>query len=122
MITVYRQAEGYLISSGAALEPIVGVVWIDLQAPTPEEEKAVEAAIGLNIPTHDDMQEIESSSRLYEEGGAYYLTAQVLASPDGREVELGPVTCVVTKERLVTVRYHAPGSFAYFAKRAASQG
>lgn len=121
MITVYRQIDGHLVASGSALEPLAGAVWIDLHEPSQDEEKAVEAAISLNIPTRDDMLEIESSSRVYEESGAYYLTADVLASPEGREPELGPVTCVLTKERIVTVRYHAPGSFAFFAKRAATQ-
>lgn len=120
MITVYRQAEGRLTASGPALEPLEGVVWIDLQAPTAEEDRAVEAALGLDIPTHDDMQEIESSSRAYVEGGALYLTAQVMASPEGREPEVAPVTFVVAGPRLVTVRYHEPGSIAFFAKRAAA--
>ena len=121
MITVYRQAEGRLVASGMALEPLEGVVWIDLLNPEPAEEKAVEAVLGLNIPTRDDMQEIESSSRAYVEGGAYYLTAQVMASHEGKEPETGPVTFVATPARLVTVRYHAPGSFETFAKRVTTQ-
>ena len=118
MITVYRESGGRLAASGATLEPLAGVVWIDLHAPSAAEEKAVEAALGLNIPTREDMEEIESSSRAYAEDGALYLTAQVVASPEGREPELAPVTFVVAGPRLVTVRYHAPGSIAYFAKRA----
>ncbi|GAB1364580.1 magnesium/cobalt transporter CorA [Rhodobacter sp.] len=118
MITVYRETGGRLVASGSDLHPLEGVVWIDLHSPDTAEEKAVEAALGLGIPTRADMEEIESSSRAYAEGGAYYLTAQVMASPEGRDPELGPVTCVVTPARLVTVRYHAPGSIAFFAKRA----
>lgn len=117
MITVYREAGGRLKASGAALEPLAGVVWIDLQDPSAAEEKAVEAALGLSIPTNEDMQEIESSSRAYAEDGALYLTAQVMASPEGREPELAPVAFVVAGPRLVTVRYHAPGSIAHFARR-----
>ena len=121
MITVYRETGGRLLASGPALEPLEGVVWIDLHGPSTAEERAVEAALGLDIPTRDDMQEIESSSRAYVEGGALYLTAQVVASPEGREPELAPLTFVVAGPRLVTVRYHAPGSIAYFAKRAEAQ-
>ena len=43
-------------------------VWIDLLNPTAEEEKAVQDALRLEIPTREEMQEIESSSRLYREG------------------------------------------------------
>ncbi len=121
MITVYRETGGRLKASGPALEPLEGVVWIDLHAPSAAEEQAVEAALGLDIPTRDDMQEIESSSRAYVEDGTLYLTAQVMASPEGREPELAPLTFVVAGPRLVTLRYHAPGSIAYFAKRAEAQ-
>ena len=38
-------------------------VWIDLLNPSPEEEQAVQAALRLEIPTREEMQEIESSSR-----------------------------------------------------------
>ena len=40
-------------------------VWIDLESPTEAEEDAVEAALGIDIPTREDMQEIEVSSRIY---------------------------------------------------------
>ena len=94
-------------------------LWIDLEAPTQAEEDAVEAALGIDIPTREDMQEIEVSSRIYREDGALFLTAQVIASPEGREAEIGPVTFVVLPDRLVTVHYHRPPSLTYFADWAA---
>ena len=39
-------------------------VWIDLVNPTPAEDKAVEKLAGIAVPTRDEMQEIEISSRL----------------------------------------------------------
>ena len=48
-------------------------VWIDLIKPTPEEDKAVERLAGIAVPTREDMQEIEISSRLYIENGARYM-------------------------------------------------
>ncbi|MDQ6624167.1 MAG: magnesium transporter, partial [Verrucomicrobiota bacterium] len=39
-------------------------VWIDLLEPTTEEELALEAALGIDIPTREEMQSIELSSRL----------------------------------------------------------
>ena len=55
-------------------------VWIDLDKPTPEEDRAVERLAGIAVPTREDMQEIEISSRLYVENGARYMTA----TPDVR--------------------------------------
>ena len=39
-------------------------VWIDLVSPTAAEDKAVERLAGIAVPTREDMQEIEISSRL----------------------------------------------------------
>src|SRR5882757_1639367 len=50
-------------------------IWIDLVKPTGEEDKAVERLAGIAVPTREDMQEIEISSRLYIENGARYMTA-----------------------------------------------
>ena len=122
MIGIYRASGGALVKSAdGALDDLAQVVWIDMHDPLPVEETAVEAALGVDIPTHEDMQQIEVSSRLYDEGGALFLTAQVIASPEVVEPVIGPVTFVLTKGRLVTVRYHAPGSFKIFADRATRQ-
>ena len=40
--------------------------WIDLEEPTTEEEALVERCIRVDVPTEDEMAEIEPSSRLYE--------------------------------------------------------
>ena len=45
-------------------------IWLDLVEPTVDEERLVEARLGVEVPTREEMREIESSSRLYEEGGA----------------------------------------------------
>ena len=88
--------------------------WIDLLRPSQEEEALVEAAFELAIPTREDMVEIEPSSRLYEENGALHLTASVLAGVHQGAPATVPVTFVLTKERLVTVRYDDPKSFTAF--------
>src|ERR1700748_1024288 len=53
-------------------------VWIDLVSPTPEEIASVEQGLSLEIPTRAEMEEIEHSSRLYEENGALFMTAPIL--------------------------------------------
>ena len=119
MITAYRSRGNRLEQLNLADHHLGDALWIDLTAPTEAEEDAVEAALGIDIPTREDMQEIEVSSRIYREDGALFLTAQVIASPDAREAEIGPVTFVVLPDRLVTVHYHAPRSLGYFADWAA---
>ena len=115
MITAYRSRGDRLERLDVEKEPLQDALWIDLQTPNSAEEKAVEAALGIDIPTREDMQEIEISSRIYRDRGALFLTAQLVATVEARETEIGPVTFVVLPDRLVSVHYHRPGSLAHFA-------
>ncbi|HEY2071569.1 MAG TPA: magnesium transporter CorA family protein [Rhizomicrobium sp.] len=54
-------------------------VWIDLYDPTPEEIKTVSDELGIDIPSRDALEEIESSSRLQEEDGRIIVTQPVMA-------------------------------------------
>lgn len=92
-------------------------VWIDLLAPTREEERRVEALLGVEVPTHEEMQEIEVSSRLYEENGALYMTATVLCKAQSERPETAAISFILAGDRLVTVRYAEPQPFALFAAR-----
>ncbi|NEX94806.1 magnesium transporter CorA family protein [Caulobacter sp. 17J65-9] len=90
------------------------VVWLDLFAPTAEEDVALEGALGVPLPTREDMAEIEASSRAYLDEGATYMTATVLYNVDAEVPASGPITFVLTGGRLVTIRYFEPRSFKTF--------
>ncbi|WP_372708417.1 magnesium transporter CorA family protein [Brevundimonas sp.] len=114
MIRVYR-------AGCRACEPYVGEVgdwvlpgdalWVDLVQPTVEEDKAVEVALGLSIPTRAEMAELEASSRLYRENGATYVTADMIHHGDEDLPSIDPVTFILTTGPLVTVRYSDPRPF-----------
>jgi magnesium transporter len=82
--------------------------WIDLEEPTEEEEKLVERCIDVDVPTQDEMSEIEPSSRLYELGGALYMTVSVLRGVEDGEPTTTPIGFVLADNRLVTIRYATP--------------
>jgi magnesium transporter len=86
-------------------------LWLDLLEPTVEEERLVEARLDVSVPTREEMREIESSSRLYEEDGAVYLTATVLTKLDTNEPENSQITFIIKGPRLVTNRYVDPLPF-----------
>jgi magnesium transporter len=94
-------------------------VWIDLKSPVPGEDKAVERLVGIEIPTREDMQEIEASSRLYIEHGARYMTATLMCAADSQAPRTTPVTFILAGHRLVTVRYDEPRPFALTAAKLA---
>jgi magnesium transporter len=82
-------------------------VWIDLVSPTVAEDKA-----GAALPTREDMQEIEISSRLYIENAARYMTATLMCQADTDTPKTTAVTFILAGHRLVTVRYDQPKPFA----------
>jgi magnesium transporter len=86
-------------------------VWVDLMKPSAEEDQAVERLAGIAVPTREDMQEIEISSRLYIENGARYMTATLMCSSDTENPRTTAVTFILANHRLVTVRYDAPKPF-----------
>jgi magnesium transporter len=87
-------------------------VWIDLVNPTTPEDKIVEKLIGVEIPTREEMQEIEISSRLYVERGARYMTATLMCASDTETPRTTAVSFILSGHRLVTVRYDHPRPFA----------
>lgn len=93
-------------------------VWFDLLNPTRDEEKTLEQRLGLELPTREDMQEIEISSRLYIEGHAQFMTALIPHHTDGDDAVLAPVTFVLAPDALVTIRYVEPRAFTVYPNRA----
>src|SRR6478672_11133588 len=87
-------------------------VWIDMVTPTVQEDKMVEKLLGIAVPTREEMQEIEVSSRLYVENGARYMTATLMCQSDTATPKTTPVTFILSGHKLATVRYDDPRPFA----------
>ena len=94
------------------------VVWVDLCNPTPSEIASIERAFHMEVPTREEMGEIEASSRLYTENGALVMTAPILHRATAEFPESGVITFILLTETLVTVRFVDPLPFAVFARRA----
>lgn len=101
-------------------------LWIDLLEPSADEERAVEAFLAIDVPTREEMREIESSNRMYEEDGAVYLTTTLVTRLDSDLPQNTQVTFILKNGRLVTNRYTDPLPFkrfaAYAERHAASCG
>jgi len=103
------------ILEGAPIAP--DTVWIDLYNPAVAERQAVNALLGMELPTRADMEEIEVSSRLYTEEGGVFMTALVLSNADSDRPVADVVTFVLAREKLITIRYIDPQPFRTFAAR-----
>src|ERR1700693_356323 len=86
-------------------------IWIELVVPTSAEDKLVERALGIAVPTREEMQEIEVSSRLYIENNARYMTATLMCQSESEAPKTTAVTFILAAHRLITVRYDEPRPF-----------
>ena len=111
-VYVHRGTTLERIAVDPGLPPPEEAVWIDLITPTVQEDKLVETLLGIAVPTREEMQEIEVSSRLYVENGARYMTATLMCQSDTATPKTTPVTFILSNRRLATVRYDEPRPFA----------
>jgi len=96
--------------------------WVDVFQPTQEEDRATEAFLGASLPTREETQEIEFSSRFYTEDGGVYMTAPLLTGIDIGKPVLTPFTIVVSRDRIATLRYEDLRAFRQFLARAMKPG
>ena len=95
-----------------------GAIWIDLVNPSREEEHQIERAVGIQIPTREEMAEIEVSSRLYFERGVHFMTANIMYAVDMPEPQGATITFILSDKHLITVRYAEPRAVRLFLSRA----
>ena len=92
-------------------------VWFDLINPAPGEDKLIEGRLGIAVPTREEMQEIEVSSRLYTEHHARFMTATLMCNSDTVVPRTTAVTFILAKHCLVTVRYDDPKPFMLISNK-----
>lgn len=86
------------------------VLWIDLQKPTGEQKRAVESFLNTEIQSRAEAEEIESSSRFYEEGNAIFANTNFM-SPADDEMMMDPVSFILVSKILTTIRENPLRSF-----------
>ncbi len=121
MIQAYRYVVNRLepVAAGELEQPVVGgLVWIDLQSPTAEEDRQVERQLSISLPTREEMEEIEVSARLYQENGSAFMTLTAVTRIDTEEPATTPITFILKGDTLVTLRYAASRAFDSVLSRA----
>ena len=102
----YRRGNEIIVSQSETEFAAIGkekVLWIDLLQPTGEQKRAVEAFLGTEIQSRAEAEEIESSSRFYEENGTIFANTNFL-SPSGDGMLMDPVSFILAGSVLTTVR------------------
>ena len=99
-----------------------GTVWVDLSQPTDEEIKRVETEFNVRVPSREQLDEIESSSRLRSQDNRLYLSTPVGAPHELIDLAPSPLGFVISPQLLITVRYRDLRSFAQARETLAKQG
>ncbi|MFK8040237.1 MAG: CorA family divalent cation transporter [Rickettsiaceae bacterium] len=79
--------------------------WIDLFNITPQEEMLVEKFLGIDIPTKEETEQIETSYRLYTTYNAIYMTALLMPHNPEACLTNHSITFILYNDILITVRY-----------------
>lgn len=96
-------------------------VWIDLVDPTAEEASLVEETTGIRVPSRAALSEVESSSRLRRlKVGGLSLSAPMITF-DRSELALKPLGFLLTRDHLVTIRFHDLRAFETVKTRVIEQ-
>ncbi|MCB8879526.1 magnesium transporter CorA family protein [Acidisoma cellulosilytica] len=114
MLGAYAAREGIPLCDFPAEGDLSQAQWIDLLNPTDEEKARVQAATGLEVSTEDELSEIETSSRLFYDGTAIYLSMPLVAKMDGMPADVRPIGFILNREKLVTIRFNRSRAFHNF--------
>jgi magnesium transporter len=115
-----RGLEEVVVEPGAG--PPADAVWVDLHQPTAVEDHLTETFLGASIPTREESEEIEYSSRFYAEDGAVFMTASVLTGVETGTPTLASFTVAVADGKIATVRYDELRALRQFVSRAQKPG
>ena len=92
------------------IEDRKSVTWIDMFTPTLQEVKTVENIFSIEFPTKQESEEIELSSRYWEEGNRIEINSYFLIN-DKKDPVNETVSFILQDDLLISVRYKKLASF-----------
>ena len=92
------------------IEDRKSVIWIDMFTPTLQEVKTVENIFSIEFPTKQESEEIEMSSRYWEEGNRIEINSYFLIN-DKKDPVNETVSFILQDDLLISVRYKKLASF-----------
>lgn len=91
------------------------VVWIDMLFPTIDEKQTIESLFDVEFPTKQESEEIEISSRYWEESNKIEINSYFLLS--GEQAKNETVSFILQNDRLISVRYSEFKTFEEMKKK-----
>lgn len=114
MITKFEiDTSGQLTRSEQSLSQ---AVWIDILTPTQEEYDEIQQALGIDLPLHQELLQLEYSSRFYQENHALFLSAVVVTKVSPLP-ESHTISFIVTEKQIITMRFSDPNPIKNFIEQ-----
>lgn len=120
MLNTYVIGEaGRLLPADISTHPsaLERALWLDLVDPSDEELAAVAALLRQQLPDPEDVEEIEASSRFYEDEAGLHIHSLFLHEVEGRPRNTS-VGFTLTDNRLITLREREIPAFRLLRMRA----
>ncbi len=119
MLMAFTLNKGLLeqVAINAASDLAPEVIWVDAIAPTDEERDWLREAYGQELPTIDDIYEIEATSRFYENDDGLHISSYFLNYADENSENIS-AAFVFHSDRLFTLREEELAAFRLFRLRA----
>ncbi|MDP3266012.1 MAG: magnesium/cobalt transporter CorA [Sulfuricurvum sp.] len=92
------------------------VIWIDMLMPTHDEIIFIENTFGIKFPTKQETEEIEISSRYWEENDKIEINSYFLISSNQHSFN-ETVSFILYREILISIRYAALYTFEEFNRK-----
>ena len=92
------------------------LVWVDMFKPNADEIEAIEKILGIEIPTINEREEIEVSSRYWEEAGVTTINSYFTVF-DNDEVVSETISLILKDSFMVSVRFRNFRSFDELMKK-----
>lgn len=102
----------YFAESGDARSQSAKPFWVDLLNPTSVEIAQIATESGIQVPSRESLQEIETSSRLRAEGQVLFVSMPLSLQDEAAGFAPVPLGFILSPQLLVTVRYSEVHAFA----------
>ncbi len=118
-IKLYYNNNGHVSSIGFDMKSKINIenlIWVDLYKPTMEEIELIEEVLGIEIPTVNEREEIEISSRYWEEEGITTINSY-FTTFENDEMISETISLILKDSFLVSVRFRNLKSFEELNKK-----
>lgn len=120
MTFIERTTQGQTIMSEfredenqSAISDYHQVIWIEISSPTVLERAFISQQEKIELPDHHELHQIEFSNQFYQENDAIFLTTNLVTNSYPRP-ENHAINIIVTKNKIITVRYSDPNPIKSF--------